>query len=83
MTTDWLGEQPCSQEQGRDLQAVRCPGWAASVGSVCCLLLVGLIDCGSLSTLGALSPPSVAAPSLPIASPEAIIVLPVCLFVQI
>ena len=78
VTTDWLGEQPGSREQGRDLQAARRPGWAASVGSVCCLLFVGLIDCCLLCTLGVLSPPSVAEPSLPVAFPEAIIVLPFC-----
>lgn len=53
VATDWLGEQPGSQEQGRDLQAARRPGWAASVGSVS---FIGLIDCCSLQHVGSPKP---------------------------
>lgn len=56
----------------------------SGVGFYCqlCLLppFVGLTDCCSLCTLGS-SPKHT--PSLPVASPEAIIVLPMCLFIQI
>lgn len=83
VTTDWPGEQTAPPEQGHDLQAAGHLVWVSSVGSACCPIFVGLTGCCSLCTMGVKSRAYLGLQHHPVASPKAIIVLPVYLFIQI